>query len=62
MGSAGEATELGRSGCVAQEAGRVEGVIPDNLTEAERAVWRAPELVARIEAVLDNPSLAVPLD
>lgn len=31
------------------------------LTEAERAVWNDPEQLARIEAVLDDPSLAVPL-
>lgn len=61
-GSTGEATKLGQSSHIAQEAGRVDDVIPDNLTEAERAVWRDPELLARIEAVLDNPSLAVPLD
>ena len=31
------------------------------LTNAERAVWNDPEQLARIEAVLDEPSLAVPL-
>jgi hypothetical protein len=33
-----------------------------NLSEAEQAVWRDPDLLARIESVLDDPSLAVPLD
>ena len=32
------------------------------LTEAEQAVWRDPERLERIEAVLDDPSLAVPID
>ena len=32
------------------------------LTNAEEAVWGDPELLARIEAVLDDPSLAVALD
>lgn len=32
------------------------------LTKAEQAVWSDPERLARIEAVLDDPSLAVPLD
>ena len=32
------------------------------LTEAEEAVWSDPERLARIEAVLDDPSLAVPLE
>ena len=34
----------------------------DALTEAEQALWRDPEALARIEAVLDDPSRAVPLD
>ena len=34
----------------------------ESLSEAEQAVWRDPELLTRIEAVLDDPSLAVPLD
>ena len=32
------------------------------LTAAERAVWNDPEQLGRIEAVLDDPSLAVPLE
>ena len=32
------------------------------LTKAEQAVWRDAERLARIEAVLDDSSLAVPLD
>ena len=32
------------------------------LTKAEEAVWSDPERLARIEAVLDDPSLAVPLE
>ena len=32
------------------------------LTKAEEVVWSDPELLARIEAVLDDPSLAVALD
>ena len=32
------------------------------LSQAERTVWRDPDLLARIESVLDDPSLAVPLD
>lgn len=32
------------------------------LTKAEQAVWRDAERLARIEAVLDDPSLAVPLE
>ena len=32
------------------------------LSEAERAVWRDSELLTRIEAVLDDPDLAVPLE
>lgn len=35
---------------------------PQDLTAAERAVWNDPEQLARIEAVLDDPSLAVPLE
>lgn len=34
----------------------------EELAEAEQALWRDPERLARIEAVLDDPSLAVPLD
>ncbi len=32
------------------------------LNKAEEAVWSDPERLARIEAVLDDPSLAVPLE
>ena len=32
------------------------------LSAAERAVWRDSELLTRIEAVLDDPDLAVPLE
>ena len=31
-------------------------------TKAEQAVWSDPEHLARIEAVLDDPGLAVPLE
>ena len=41
---------------------RTVKAVPDDLSEAERAVWGDPELLARIEAVLDDPSLAVALD
>ena len=46
----------------AREVGRTEATVPGNLSDAEQAVWRDPDLLARIEAVLDDPSLAVPLD
>ena len=58
----GGASEPGHSGHGAHQAIRAEKAVPDDLSEAERAVWRDPELLARIEAVLDDPSLAVPLD
>ena len=32
------------------------------LTAVERAVWNDPAQLGRIEAVLDDPSLAVPLE
>lgn len=35
---------------------------PEALSKAERALLRDPERLARIEAVLEDPSLAVPLD
>ena len=41
---------------------RSASVTPQELTAAERAVWNDPEQLARIEAVLDDPSLAVPLE
>ena len=31
-------------------------------TKAEQAVWSDPEHLARVEAVLDDPGLAVPLE
>ena len=34
----------------------------DGLTRAEEVVWGDPERLARIEAVLDDPSTAVPLE
>ena len=32
------------------------------LSEIERAVWRDSEILTRIEAVLNDPDLAVPLE
>ena len=32
------------------------------LSEVERALWRDSELLTRIEAVLDDPDTAVPLE
>ena len=58
----GDPSEPGHSGHGTHETIRAEKAVPDDLSEAERAVWRDPELLARIEAVLDDPSLAVPLD
>ena len=55
----GGASEPGHSG---QKTIRTVKAVPDDLSEAERAVWGDPELLARIEAVLDDPSLAVALD
>ena len=46
----------------ASEVGRTETAVSGDLSEAEQVVWRDPELLARIESVLDDPSLAVPLD
>ena len=46
----------------AREVDRTATILPSNLSEAEQAVWRDPDLLARIESVLDDPSLAVPLD
>ena len=40
--------------------GDVDG--DERLTMAEEAVWSDPERLARIEAVLDDPSLTVPLE
>ena len=34
----------------------------EELTGTEQALWRDPERLALIEAVLDDPSLAVPLE
>ena len=39
-----------------------DGETGEPLSKAERAVWRDSELLTRIEAVLDDPDLAVPLD
>ena len=58
----GGSSEPGHSGHGAHKTIRTEKTVPEDLSEAERAVWRDPELLARIEAVLDDPSLAVPLD
>ena len=58
----GGASESGHPGHGAHETIRTEKAVPDDLSEAERAVWGDPELLARIEAVLDDPSLAVALD
>ena len=55
-------SEPRHSGPGNHETIRTEETVPDDLSEAERAVWRDPELLARLEAVLDDPSLAVPLD
>ena len=46
----------------ARESSSTETTAAGNLSEAEQAVWRDPDLLARIESVLDDPSLAVPLD
>ena len=58
----GGSSEPGHSGHGAHRTIRAEKAVPDDLSEAERAVWRDPELLARIEAVLDDPSHAVLLD
>ena len=58
----GGASEPGQSGHGAHKTIRTVKAVPDDLSEAERAVWGDPELLARIEAVLDDPSLAVALD
>ena len=58
----GGASEPGHSGHGAHKAIRTVKAVPDDLSEAEEAVWGDPELLARIEAVLDDPSLAVALD
>ena len=62
IGGEGGSNEPGHSGHGAHKTIGTEKAVPDDLSEAERAVWRDPELLARIEAVLDDPSLAVPLD
>ena len=41
---------------------RTEKFSADGFTEAEEAVWGDPERLARIEAILDDPSTAVPLE
>ena len=58
----GGTSEPGHSGDGAHKTIHTEKAVPDDLSEAERAVWGDPELLARIEAVLDDPSLAVALD
>ena len=60
--STGNPSESRGSNRPAREVGSTETAVSDNLSEAEQAVWRDPDLLARIEAVLDDPSLAVPLD
>lgn len=59
MGSPSESIGSDRP---AREVGRTEATVPGNLSEAEQAVWGDPEFLARVEAVLDDPSLAVLLD
>lgn len=59
---AGDPSEPGGSDRPAREVDPTETTLPGNLSEAEQAVWRDPDLLARIESVLDDPSLAVPLD
>jgi hypothetical protein len=60
--SAGKPSESIGSDRPAHEVDRTEAPLSGNLSEAEQAVWRDPGLLARIESVLDDPSLAVPLD
>lgn len=62
MDSTGNVSESGGSNRPAREGSCIEATLPDDLSEAERAVWSDPELLARIESVLDDPSLAVLLD
>lgn len=58
-GDLSEARNLDRP---AREADRTETIRSGDLSDAEQAVRRDPDLLARIESVLDDPSLAVPLD
>ena len=60
--STGHVSESGCPGRPARDGGPTETAVSGELSEAERAVWRDPELLARIESVLDDPALAVPLD
>ena len=46
----------------ARGIGSAETTVSGDLSEAEQAVRRDPDLLARIESVLDDPSVAVPLD
>lgn len=59
---AGDPSESRGSDRTARGVGRDATTLPSDLSEAEQAVWRDPDLLARIESVLDDPSLAVPLD
>lgn len=60
--NAGDLSESGGPDRTAREIDRTETILSGNLSDAEQAVWRDPDLLARIESVLDDPSLAVPLD
>lgn len=62
LSDTGESTEFGRASDFTPSAGRADNAVPDDLSDAERAVWRDPALVARVEAILEDPSLAVPLE
>ena len=62
VNSAGKPSEFRGSDRPAHEVDRTETPLSGNLSEAEQAVWRDPDLLARIESILDDPSLAVPLD
>lgn len=60
--STGDTSESRGPDRPAREVDRIAATLPSNLSEAEQAVWGDPDLLARIESVLDDPSLAVPLD
>ncbi len=59
-GDPSESRGSDRPACEADRAAAT--TLPGDLSEAEQAVWGDPDLLARIESVLDDPSLAVPLD
>ena len=59
---AGDLSESGGADRPGREADRTETTLSGDLSEAEQAVWRDPDLLSRIESVMDDPSLAVPLD